>query len=327
MCEGSDGHRDPIGRRDFLVLTAAAVAAPALGRGTARRRTAQVEVAPGLAIAPRDAWGADLAAPAMPVEAAGDVRFLLVHHSASSNSYGEGDVVGTIRSFHALHTGAERGWPDVAYNFFVDRFGGVWEGRAGSIAGPVIGDATGGNQGYSQLACLIGDFRSEAPSDAALGALTRLLAWLASRYGIDPAPGAMTTFVSRGSNKHPEGALVETTTIAGHRDMSQTVCPGDAAYAIVRGDLPAWVSGVAAPAVTTTTSEPPTTTSTTTTTPSSTTSPVSTPTSAEAAAPPRTDDEDDDSLPPALVAAAAAGAAAVAGGAALAARRRRADGP
>jgi hypothetical protein len=73
-----------------------------------------------------------------------------------------------------------------------------------------------------------------------------LLAGLAERYGVDPAPGATTTFVSRGSNRWPAGASVTTSTIAGHRDMSMTTCPGDAAYPLVKEAFPAEVTLVLA---------------------------------------------------------------------------------
>jgi hypothetical protein len=67
----------------------------------------------------------------------------------------------------------------VAYNFFVGPDGTVWEGRAGSLNGPVIADATGGNQGFSQLVCLLGNFESTPPTAAAQDSLVRLLAHLA----------------------------------------------------------------------------------------------------------------------------------------------------
>ncbi len=273
-------------RRAFLaggaaLATAAVTAGP--GTGPAAARPAQplphvpVDVAPGLTVLRRASWGADLPAPAgLPTEAPGDVRVLLVHHSASTNDYGEGAAADQIRQFHALHTGPEKGWPDVAYNFFVDRFGRVWEGRSGSIDGPVIGDATGGNQGFSQLVCLIGDFVADEPTPEALDALVRVLAWLGQREGVDVTPGATASFPSRGSNRWPAGVTVETTTIAGHRDMSQTACPGDAAYARVRGDLPALVAAHAAATAPTTAppTAPPTTARRRTTTPA--TSPTTT---------------------------------------------------
>ncbi len=277
MCIDWGANRQ-IDRRRFLVAGGAAIAWTTLGdahlaSASSAHVPAQVpvEVAPGLVVLRRESWGADLPAPAgLPTEAPGDVRVLLVHHSASANGYDEAAVVNKIRQFHAMHTGPEKGWPDVAYNFFVDRFGRVWEGRSGSLDGPVIGDATGGSQGHSQLVCLIGDFSTEEPSPEAVDALSRVLAWISQRDGVDVTAGATTSFVSRGSNRWPAGATVDTTTVAGHRDMSRTACPGDTAYARVRGDLPALVaqrsaeltSAAAPPAPTSTappTSSPPTT--------------------------------------------------------------------
>ena len=280
-----------------------------------------VEVAPGLVVLRRESWGADLPAPAdLPTEAAGDVRVLLVHHSASPNGYDEAGVVGQIRQFHALHTGPEKGWPDVAYNFFVDRFGRVWQGRAGSLDGPVIGDATGGNQGYSQLVCLIGDFTAEEPSPEAIDALGRVLAWISQRDGVDVTPGATTSFTSRGSNRWPAGRTVETTTIAGHRDMSQTACPGDTVYAHVRGDLPALVARRAAELT------PPTEPPAPTTTPPPATPETSTPSGDSAAqSPPSASDADDgDGGTTGPLVGGAAVIAAIAVAAPIAVRRRRA---
>jgi N-acetylmuramoyl-L-alanine amidase-like protein len=199
------------------------------------------------AIRPRSQWGAGLPPTGpMAAELPGDVRFLLVHHSASPNHYRVNEVPRYIRSFYALHTGS-RGWPDVAYNFLVDRFGGIWEGRSGSIQQPVMGDATGGSQGFAVLCCFIGDHRDVAPTPEAQRSMVGLLGWLADTYGIATAPGSTTTFVSRGSSRWPAGTQVSTPTIAGHRDMSATVCPGDAAYGLVKGVFPlavtAWRAG------------------------------------------------------------------------------------
>lgn len=73
-----------------------------------------------------------------------------------------------------------------------------------------------------------------------------LLAAVAETYSIDTTPGATTTFVSRGSNRWPPGSSVTATTIAGHRDMSQSICPGDAAYELVQYVFPAEVSATRA---------------------------------------------------------------------------------
>lgn len=165
-----------------------------------------------------------------------DVRFLLVHHTQTPNVERPASIPGRLRGMYDFHTG-EKGWPDLAYNFLVDPFGGIWEGRTGSLAGPVRGDATGGSQGYAQLCCFIGDHTSTPPTPEAMAAMGSLLGWLASRYAVDLAPGRRVTFVSRGSNRWPRGRRVSTDPIAGHRDMSLTQCPGDALYPLVGSRL------------------------------------------------------------------------------------------
>ncbi len=220
-------------RREALVTAAFGVAAAGLVLGgRAAAATAELAVVPavtvadGLAIMPRDAWGADLP-PKGPI-AAEDVRFLLVHHTASTNSYARASAV--IRETYAWQTSPAKGWNDVCYEFFIGRDGDVWEGRAGALAGPVAADATGGSQGFAQLVCLLGTFTDVAPTQAAQDALVTVLAWLAMREGVDLSAGASTSFTSRGSQRWPAGSEVETPTIAGHRDMSDTECPGDVLY-------------------------------------------------------------------------------------------------
>ncbi len=188
-----------------------------------------VEVLPGLSIYPRDAWGAALP-PKGPIEVE-TPQFLLVHHTASSNSYSSAAAL--IQATYSFHTSSAKRWSDVCYEFFIGREGDVWEGRAGALTGPVVADATGGSQGFAQLICLLGDFTSQLPTEAAQASLAKVLAWLGGRYSIDISPGATTSFVSRGSQRWSAGTAVTTSTIAGHRDMSYTACPGDAFYPVL----------------------------------------------------------------------------------------------
>lgn len=243
MCRDCSGSAPRLGRRGFL-RAAALGAGLALTVGFPARPRAAAAQTGGMV--PRSAWGGDLPSVGpLEQEQTGDVRFLLVHHTASTNAYGPEEVVEQLRGFYRYHT-TSKGWPDVAYNFFVDRYGQVYEARWGSADAPVKGDATGGSQGFALLCCFVGDHTSEPPTQAAQDAMVGLLASLAQRYGIDPAPGATTTFVSRGSGRWPAGAEVTTETISGHRDMSETACPGDAAYALVRDVLPARVAAAGA---------------------------------------------------------------------------------
>ena len=223
-----------------------AAAGVLLPKASAAQDAAPVDGVPigaGHVIQPRNLWGADLP-PTEPMmsETSGDVRFLLVHHSASPNDYSAEQSTRYLRSFYRYHTSAEKGWPDIAYNFLVDKYGRIFEGRTGSIESPVRGDATGGSQGFALLTCFVGDHRDVAPTQAAQSAMVALLGWLADIYDIDPRPGSTVEFVSRGSNLHPEGKLVVTATITGHRTMSRTTCTGDQAFALVEHSFPEKVS-------------------------------------------------------------------------------------
>lgn len=237
--------------RRHLLLAGIAVplsGALALPRPTAAAAPAPAAAPAALQIHPRTDWAAGLS-PTGPleVERPGEVRYLLVHHTASSNSYRPDQVVGQLRSFFGFHTGRDKRWPDLAYNFLVDRYGGVWEGRTGSLDGPVRGSATGGSQGYDQLACFIGDHGATPPTEQARASMLALLAVLADRYDIDTSPGASVSFVSRGSNRWPAGVRVTTPPLAGHRDMSLTTCPGDAVYGDIRTRFPAEVTALRSP--------------------------------------------------------------------------------
>ncbi len=269
------------GRREFLARSLAIGAAGALAAdfmpmrpaaASTRRRVA----VPQPAITARAEWGSTLRPTgAIPPE---EVKFLIVHHTLEPGSdYAVGDVARLLGGIYDYHT-RSKGWPDVAYNLFVDRFGGIWEGRTGSIAGPVRGDATGGNQGYTQLCCFIGDHRVDAPTPEAQSSMVSLLAWLADRYHVDTTPGATVRFVSRGSNRWAAGTSVTASTIAAHRDMSSTECPGDACYQLVIGEFPPRAHALAAVGVET--SAAPTTAAPTTAAPTTAAPTTAAPTTA-----------------------------------------------
>ncbi|NED96077.1 hypothetical protein G1H11_12235 [Phytoactinopolyspora alkaliphila] len=155
----------------------------------------------------------------------GQVRGAFVHHTAGSNGYSQSDVPGIIRSIYAYHVNG-RGWKDIGYNFLVDRFGRIWEGRHGGVTRAVIGAHTSGYNSYAFGTSLLGSYGSTNPSDAALTAIARVIAWKFTVHGVDP------TRVSYPSSLTPQPA------IAGHRDAGATACPGDRLYSrlsIIRG--------------------------------------------------------------------------------------------
>lgn len=194
----------------------------------------------------RDRWGA--ARGGSPSYADG-VRYAVVHHTVTSNTYSRGDAAGIVRSIQHHHMRGN-GWKDIAYNFLVDRHGQIFEGRRGGMDRPVVGaHAAGFNSGSVGIA-LIGDHRNGGLTDAAVTALRDLLAWLCSQHGIDPQ--ATTVETSSGSSRYPRGHRTRLDCLSGHRDASRTSCPGDAPY----HSLPDLRSAVAAVLGGATTSDP-----------------------------------------------------------------------
>jgi len=151
-----------------------------------------------------------------------------VHHSASGNGYAQGDVPALIRSFYKYHTHS-LGWSDIAYNFLIDSFGTIWEGRYGGIDQPVRGAHTLGFNASSTGICVIGNLDTALPQQVTLDSIAKLAAWKLSMYGRDPQ--GWTQVTSEGSDKFPSGRVVTLPVIDGHRDTNDTACPGGNLYA------------------------------------------------------------------------------------------------
>ena len=99
------------------------------------------------------------------------VRFAVVHHTAGSNSYTRAQSASIVRGIQRYHVLAN-GWDDIGYNFLVDKYGQVFEGRFGGVDRNVVGaHAQGFNQGSVGVA-LIGNYDSASITPAARAALT-----------------------------------------------------------------------------------------------------------------------------------------------------------
>lgn len=177
--------------------------------------------APQPPIATRTTWGART--PRAPAAIAPRLKMAFVHHTVGSNTYRSEEVPGVLRGVQAYHMDVN-GWDDIGYNFLVDRFGRVWEGRAGGIDRAVIGAQSAGFNTGSTGVAVMGTFTSTAPPAATIDAVSRLLAWKLGVHGVDP--DETTTMTSGGNAKYRAGAVVTFNTIAGHRDAQATACPG-----------------------------------------------------------------------------------------------------
>ncbi len=164
---------------------------------------------------------------------------VFVHHTASASSYSAADVPALVRGFYRFHV-LSRGWFDIGYNYLVDRYGRIYEGRSGGITNNVRGAQVAGFNTGSAGVALIGNYNSAAPTAAQLTALRDVVAWRLDLAHVDPLSTAH--LISGGGDRYAAGAVVAVKAISGHRDVGSTDCPGTVMY----GKLPALRAEVAA---------------------------------------------------------------------------------
>lgn len=211
-------------------------------------------------IVTRAGWGAneslrfDAAGHEMWPPSFAPIQELFVHHTAGRNN--DPNPAATVRSIYFYHA-ITQGWGDIGYNFLIDASGRIYEGRHARAYAPgetpTSEDLAGNgvrpaqaklfNEGSIAVA-MLGTFNTQLPTAAARSSLEKLLAWIADRHGLNPT--ASHTYVNPvlGTSKWVP-------TIAGHRDVNQTDCPGAALYAYlptIRKDVAARIAATTGPA-------------------------------------------------------------------------------
>ena len=179
---------------------------------------AAMPIAPMPQIYTRAQWGANEKMRDASSLRYGTVQTGFVHHTVNANNYSEADVPALLRGIYAYHT-KSRGWSDIGYNFLVDRFGRIWEGRYGGITKNPVGAHTLGYNDVAFAMSAIGNFEIAQPSQAIINSFASLFAWKLSLYNI---PANATGL--RVKNKTFQA-------INGHRDAGSTDCPGKYLYA------------------------------------------------------------------------------------------------
>jgi hypothetical protein len=167
--------------------------------------TAPVRV---IEIIERAGWGAAAAGPGMEEHV---VERLTIHHTGVALEDNR-EAPARLRAHQVFHQ-VDRGWPDLAYHFAIDRAGNIYEGRSAEFRGDT---ATNYDPTGHLLVVLEGNFDLEPTAEAQLRSLERLLAWASDHYsvGLD--------------------------TIQSHRDYApgETSCPGDNLYPLLEsGEL------------------------------------------------------------------------------------------
>ena len=193
-------------------------ATPPYSGGDASLSANGMPTSPRPKIFSRAQWGADERLRDPGSLRYGKITAGFVHHTVNANDYTKEQVPSILRGIYAYHT-RSRGWSDIGYNFLVDRFGQIWEGRYGGVDRPVIGAHTLGYNEETFAMSAIGNFDLAQPSAAMIAAYGKLFAWKLSLDGI-AADDARQWVDDR---YFPA--------INGHRDADSTACPGRNLYA------------------------------------------------------------------------------------------------
>lgn len=221
------------GSGEAVFSDAAFRTAPASAVGA---RTAAAAPAAGIApagiytprVISRAEWGArgQVCAP----DVGRTITAAVVHHTAGSNAYATpAQAMQQIRNDQAYHIDG-RGWCDIGYNFLVDKWGNIYEGRANSGTQPIIGVHAGGFNTSTVGISMLGDYSGITPSAATQEAVAQVIAWRLGSYYRDPASSVWYTTGGGENSRYAAGTTLELPTVIGHRDVAFTACPGNGGY-------------------------------------------------------------------------------------------------
>lgn len=198
------------------------------------------------------------------------VSAITIHHTAGSNDYTPAESAARMRGYHNYHANT-LGWCDIGYHALVDKYGTIYEGRAGGMNRAVRGAHAGGFNENTWAISMMGNYENIAPSAETIQSVGELAGWRAKVAGFEPE--GYDTHYSEGSSYtfYPYGAAVSLPNIFAHRDVGGTSCPGNSGYAqmgdirtIAQAKYTSILSGSDDQSAETTTTPAPTTPATTT---------------------------------------------------------------
>lgn len=166
----------------------------------------------------RGSWGASNGTYCSAPRTGKTTRGAVIHHSAGNNSYTKSQSAGIVRGMQAFHVKA-RGWCDLGYNFVVDKYGQIFEGRRGGIDVPVRGAHAGNSAVNAETmgVSMMGDLDKVKPTKAMRVSMVKLIGW---RLG--------TNYLKATGRYTLGGKTLEM--ISGHRNVFSTACPGKYGY-------------------------------------------------------------------------------------------------
>ena len=184
------------------------------------------------AIISRAEWGADESLRCGSPQYDNGIRAAVVHHTAGSNDYSPLESAGIVKAIYTYHS-KTLGWCDIAYNALVDKYGQVFEGSAGGLTKAVEAFHTGGFNRNTWGVAMIGNFDDVPPTPIQLRTLGRLLGWRLGLDGVDPKGTVALESAGSHYTTFAAGSIATLPTIFTHRDVGNTDCPGNAAYALM----------------------------------------------------------------------------------------------
>jgi flagellar hook assembly protein FlgD len=194
--------------------------------------TRRLSIANAPPIIPRLSWGADESIRRAAPQVSSAIHFAVVHHTAGTNNYTAAQSAAIVRGIELYHVQGN-GWNDIGYNFLVDKYGQVFEGRFGGVDKAIVGAHSLGFNTGSVGVAVLGDYGSAGISAAAKASLEQLLAWKLDLAHVDPL--SIVSWTSGGNPRFPAGVAVQLRAISGHRDTNFTDCPGTALYGALPG--------------------------------------------------------------------------------------------
>ena len=178
----------------------------------------------------RAEWGADESLRRGAPLYSPTIKAAFVHHTASRNDYTPEQAAKQVRNLYSWFTRGLR-YSDMAYNFLVDRFGRLYEGRAGGLDQAVVGGHTAGFNQDTFAISAIGNFQKAAPPAdqmaAIVDSISSLTAWKLAMNHRDPnGTIPLTSDSDRGTSRYRPGETANALVIGGHGDIGSTSCPG-----------------------------------------------------------------------------------------------------
>jgi N-acetylmuramoyl-L-alanine amidase/Domain of unknown function (DUF4214) len=199
-------------------LTAKTVTSPAVADDSRMATVSALTVsgigAPQPSIVSRAGWGADESLRTSCSNGTYDstIKAAVIHHTAGTNDYTAAQSALIVRGVYAYHVRAN-GWCDIGYNFLIDKFGTIFEGRWGGIDKAVHGAHAGSWNTNTMGVSFMMNSDSLTLPDVSLQSAVSLLAWKLGGFYRDPL--GTTTLVGA-----PEPVIF------GHGVVMATDCPG-----------------------------------------------------------------------------------------------------